>query len=227
METPKTEPLSRRLIDGFANIFFPQHCIFCKRAVEPQYLSVCDRCARELPDQPPVRKGEFFSKCVSALPYVEPVRTSILRMKLGGRQGFLETYGRMIAARIVQEPAPRFDVITWVPISAARRAKRGFDQDRMLAEAMAEALDMPLLQTLKKVKNNPSQASLPTAAERRKNVLNVYRPVHPERYAGKQILLVDDVITTGSTLSECSRVLLTAGAADVVCATFAATIIEQ
>lgn len=227
METPKKDTLSRRMIDGFANIFFPQHCIFCRRVVAPQYLSICDRCARELPEQPPVRKGEFFSKCISAFAYAEPVRTSILRMKLGGRQGCLDTYGRMVAARVMQESELHFDVITWVPISAARRAERGFDQDRMIAESMAEALDMPLLQTLRKVKHNRPQASLSRAAERRKNVLNVYRPVHPERYAGKRILLVDDVITTGSTLSECSRVLLTAGAEKIVCATFAATIKEQ
>lgn len=223
MENTEKKSVMRRLKDGFADLFFPQHCIFCRRVVEPQYLAICDHCAKTLPAPPQSRKGEFFTKCVSVLPYEESARTSVVRMKMGGRQGCLETYGRMTAARVMQELNGEFDLITWVPISSLRKASRGFDQDRLIAQAMAQALEMPLVQTLKKKKNNRAQASMPTAAQRRKNVLNVYKPVHPERYAGKRILLVDDVITTGATLSECSRVLLTAGAAKVVCATFAAT----
>ena len=65
------------------------------------------------------------------------------------------------------------------------------------------------------------------AAARHANVMGVYRAVAPERFADKRVLLIDDIITTGSTLSECSFVLREAGAADVQCATVAATQLSQ
>lgn len=209
--------------ERFWDIFFPPHCIFCRKVLDSQYLSICDACAKEMAQPPQPRKGEFFTTCISALPYDDMTRKSILRMKMGSKRSYTKTYGRMIAAQVKQKLDGKFDAISWVPISSLRRARRGFDQDRLIAEAAAEALQMPLLETLKKKKHNRPQASISDAAHRRANVLNVYKPLHPEAFSGKRILLIDDVITTGSTLSECCRVLRTAGAAAVVCATFAAT----
>ena len=71
--------------------------------------------------------------------------------------------------------------------------------------------------------DNPAQSGLSDAAERRANVLGVYETVHPEEIRGKRFLLIDDVLTTGSTLAECARVLREAGAADVLCLTLAMT----
>ena len=72
-----------------------------------------------------------------------------------------------------------------------------------------------------KVLDNPPQSGLEDAAARRANVLGAYRAVKPENFAGRRVLLVDDIITTGSTLGECARVLKEAGAAEVLCLTLA------
>lgn len=209
--------------EKLADILFPPHCIFCRRVLESQFLSICDACAKEMDEPPQPRRGEFFSTCISALPYDDMTRTSVLRMKHGGNRSYTKTYGRMIAAQVKQKLDGKFDLITWVPISSLRKMRRGYDQDQFIAEAAAEVLEVPALRTLTKKKHNRSQASISDAAHRRANVLNVYKPFQPEQISGKRILLIDDVITTGATLSECSRVLLSAGASKVVCATFAAT----
>lgn len=209
--------------DFFADLFFPSQCAFCRKVMQTRYLQICDDCAKELPEPPRNRRGEFFTTCVSALPYADKTRTAILRMKMGGKSACTVTFGRLLAAQIAQKLDGRYDLITWVPVAGLRRLRRGFDQDQLIAEAAAEELDMPLMPLLKKRRLNRAQASISDASARRINVLNAFRPIHKEAIVGKRILLIDDVITTGATLSECSRVLLTAGAAQVVCATFAAT----
>ena len=75
------------------------------------------------------------------------------------------------------------------------------------------------LETLEKTVDNPPQSGIDDHAERRANVLGVYRPINTEDFKGKRLLLIDDVCTTGSTIGECARVLKDAGAADVVCLT--------
>ena len=77
------------------------------------------------------------------------------------------------------------------------------------------------MKTLKKVRHNRPQSSIAGQAERRANVLGAYEALSPQQIAGKRILLLDDVITTGATVSECARVLLTAGAKHVYCAAIA------
>ena len=74
----------------------------------------------------------------------------------------------------------------------------------------------------RKVGDNPAQSGRESHEERRANVLGVYEPVQPERFAGKRLLLIDDIRTTGATLAECVRVLKEAGAKEVLCLTLAA-----
>ena len=76
-------------------------------------------------------------------------------------------------------------------------------------------------ETLRKITDNPPQSGLDDPAARRANVLNVYEAVEPAAIRGKRFLLIDDILTTGATLSECVRILQEAGAADVVCLTLA------
>ena len=115
----------------------------------------------------------------------------------------------------------RYDLITWVPLSPQRKRERGYDQAFLLASAAALELGDVAVETLRKERNNEAQSGLTEAAQRRANVLGAYTPVDPELVAGKRVLLIDDVVTTGATMSECARILRAMGAADVVCAALA------
>ena len=112
-----------------------------------------------------------------------------------------------------------FDVMTWVPVGSLRRLKRGYDQGKLLAMAVADELGTQAVPLLKKVRNTPPQSGIPDASRRRANVLNAYEAINTPLLRGKSVLLLDDVLTTGATASECARILLTAGAKEV---TFAA-----
>ena len=113
-------------------------------------------------------------------------------------------------------------MLTWTPVSRARKRKRGYDQSALLCREIGIHLRLESMQTLRKIKDSPAQSTLTDAAQRRANVSGAYRAERSECFAGKRVLIIDDIVTTGATLAECSRTLLQAGASDVVYAAFAA-----
>jgi len=123
--------------------------------------------------------------------------------------------------KLLQENV-EFDVLTWVPISRIRKWRRGYDQVELIATAVGSELGIVPVSTVRKQRNNRPQSRLGDVARRRANVLGVYQIVDPALIEGKRILLLDDIITTGATVGECARLLLTAGAKEVFCAAVAA-----
>jgi len=102
-----------------------------------------------------------------------------------------------------------------------RERKRGYDQAMLLATATALQLNRFAVETLKKPFDVKAQSELGDKSERSANISGAYVASSPDIISGKRILLIDDVVTTCSTLDECSRVLLSAGAAGVICASLA------
>ena len=199
----------RALFSQLLDLLYPPKCVFCRRLLRPEEHDVCARCAHELEPIPaPLRRGQFYTECYAVYPYEGVVAESLRRFKFSGQSQYAASFGRMLAPLLRTAP---FEVLTWVPVSAKRRRSRGYDQTELLAHAVAKELELPCTQTLQKIRHNPAQSSQRDAAARRANVLGAYRAVSPERFAGRSVLLIDDILTTGATLSECSRVLLTAG----------------
>ena len=147
--------------------------------------------------------------------YKDNVRSSILRYKFGNKRHYVSSYARALAIKLQTEGLDDFDVLTWVPISPLRRLRRGYDQVKLLGEALGKELNVKPVRTLKKIRNTPPQSGIPDASRRRANVLGAYKAVNTTVFAGKRVLLLDDILTTGATAGECARVLLTAGASDV------------
>ena len=201
------------------DLFFPAKCAFCGDACP---RGVCEACERTLPrTELPLREGRGYGKCAVPLKYEGDVREALLRFKFRGGRGAAVGFGRLLGQCAAEELGGQFDVVTYAPVSAKRRAARGYDQAYLLAREAARHWGVKPLTLLRKTRDNPPQSGLDAAA-RRSNALDVYEPCNPERIRGKRVLLIDDILTTGSTLSECARVLYAAGAASVVCACAAA-----
>ena len=114
-----------------------------------------------------------------------------------------------------------FDLLSWAPLSPRRLRQRGYDQAELLARAVGEHLGAAAVPLLVKSRDIPAQSGLSEQASRRANVLGAYELLPRAEVEGRSILLADDVVTSGSTLSECARVLLTAGAAQICAVTLA------
>lgn len=193
-------------------LLFPPKCVLCRRVLRREQTDLCPQCRADTPEANcRSRRIPHLAK-LSALWYYEgSVRNSILHFKFRGKRNYGQVYGRLLAMHLLQQEAD-FQLITWVPISRRRKWLRGYDQVELIAQSLSRELGIPALPLLQKTRHNRAQSSLTGADARRANVLGVYRVLQPSAAEGKTILLVDDIVTTGATISECARTLLSAGA---------------
>lgn len=209
------------LLERIKKLLFPPRCVFCRDILEEGYI--CGRCEAALPRCGRVRTGgEFFSKCVAPLYYFGDVRKALLRYKFHGKTSCAPAFASLMAESVRQELAGEYDLITWVPVSPQRLRRRGYDQSKLLAENTAAILGERVTPLLRKCRHTAANSSLKGREARAANILGAYEVTDSEACAGRRVLLIDDIYTTGATMSECSRMLLMAGAEDVVCAVAAA-----
>ncbi len=213
-----------KLIDQLLELLYPTRCAFCHKLARTPEEKVCRDCIRKLPYVPMAQKKKLagITDCVSPFYYRGDVRASLHRYKFGGVTGYAEIYADFLV-KCIDENEITCDSITWAPLSRRRLRRRGYDQARLLAEALAVRLGVPCEPMLVKARHTPPQSRTNSAAERRKNVAGVYRANPSAHISGKRILLIDDIVTTGSTLCACAAVLKEAGAAEIAAATVART----
>ena len=202
--------------DTILRILFPPKCVLCKKLLHKQETDLCHGCRRNTPEFPKSKlKLSFVARWTGLWYYKDNVRQSLLRYKFWGKRSYADPYGRLLAMKLQTDRLDDFDLLTWVPVGALRKLRRGYDQVELLAHKTAQELGVIPVRTLKKIRNTPPQSGIPDAPQRRANVLNAYKAVNIPALQGKRILLLDDILTTGATASECARVLLTAGAVEV------------
>lgn len=165
----------------------------------------------------------FVAQWTAMWYYKGNVRKSIQRFKFYNCRSNAVAYGRLLSFKLLENYSQLPEMITWVPISFRRRLSRGYDQSQLLADALGKELGIPVVSTLRKIRHTKPQSTLKDAAQRRANVLGAYKVRDCQAITGKQILLVDDVITTGATASECAKTLTVGGAEKIYFAAIAAT----
>lgn len=210
------------MLRKFLSLIFPPKCVLCRCLLTGGETDFCQNCQRNAPETGKTNfRFSFLAGWTAVWYYKGDARKSLLRYKFSGRRNYAPAYGRRLAMHLQKEGLTDYDVLTFVPIAPVRRFFRGYDQVELLSNALGKELDMIPIRTLRKIRNTPPQSGIRDASHRRANVLGAYRAYEPENIHNKRILLLDDVITTGATASECARVLLTAGAKEVFCATMA------
>ncbi len=190
-------------------------CEKCGRGLSYMYHNtVCHSCQQH---------QLHFDGAVSAFHYDGHIKDAIHRLKFKNKAYLAATFARHV--HNVLPRTSRYDYIVYPPINLKTFYKRGFNQAELIARELSSSTDIPvLLHALKKVKDNEVQSRL-SGKDRFRNVAGVFavQPNAISKLSGKNILLLDDVLTTGATASECSKMLKKAGAASVFLLTVAST----
>ena len=241
-----------RILTGIADLVFPPRCAACdallerhgplpfcpacQESIHPIRSPLCTRCGAPFP----VPEGEdhLCGDCIAAEPpyavarsvgrYEETLLTALHRFKYHRRYGLGKILGSLMAdyAAAAWDMAA-FDLVVPVPLHARKLKQRGFNQSLLLARTLAGRFGIPLdFSSLRREIATPPQVGM-GREERLANVRGAFGVRHPERIAGQRILLVDDVFTTGSTLAECTRVLLRAEAQAVAVLTLARAVHDR
>ncbi len=211
------------MLTKLMTLLYPPKCILCRKPLKKQETDLCHKCRSEAPLFTKQKfKPSFLAGWTAVWYYKDKPRKSILRYKFGNARCYANAYGRLLAMKLQTQQLHSCDILTWVTSGRSSYRKRGFDHVELIAQAVAQELGIALTKTLVKTRKTKVQSKLISASQRRANVLGAYKVISPQAVAGKKILLLDDILTSGATASECARVLLTAGAREVNFAAVAA-----
>ena len=236
------------LVKSLKELIYPRHCLLCREKIffGAQNDLVCPRCLKETAFHTPpfCRKcgrglsladtrghvcGEcldtrfYFERAWAVCPYKKNAKELIHQFKYKNKIFLAKPLSGLMIDFIQQYHLPlnHCDCLIPIPLSPAKLREREFNQAEVLAKEIAGHFGIQLLSNnLKRVRNTPAQADLDKES-RWKNISGAFRITNPETIKGKTILLVDDVLTTGATASEASRVLKNARASAVYVFTLA------
>ena len=191
---------------------------FCQKCSEPFQGSItseftCANCAH---------RTIYFEAAVSAYRGRGIVREIIHEFKYGRQIHLRHLVARWLQAALDDERirGSRFDIVAPVPLHATRLRERGFNQASLLAASLSAKTSIASKRVLQRIRYTTTQTAL-DRSERMENLHNAFRLRKNANVRGLRVLLIDDVLTTGSTLSECARILKRAGALSVHAATAA------
>ncbi|NLK17096.1 MAG: ComF family protein [Clostridiales bacterium] len=198
-------------------------CPNCQSGIAP-IGKPCTRCGRNMLGGGGYCSGckgriPHFDGCLSACEYDGAAKALLGRLKNGHRYAAEAIAALMLDA--LKGSAFEFDVVTCVPITPRVKRLRGYNQSLLLAQIIAQSLGKELDgESLIKARDTAFQKDLP-ASQRQSNIGGAFKLAKRGAFEGRRVLLVDDVMTTGSTLSECAKTLKKGGAQKVFCLTFA------
>ena len=205
-------------------------CSDCHHAVTSDRSPSCPRCGSTVGPHSYMEagctncRGEAlsFESVIRLGSYENRLRDAVIRMKLSSGESLAGMMGRIFCETACDRlRTARVEVVVPVPLHWRREWGRGHNQAASVAEELASGLGVRFVpRGVRRVRYTPQQVQ-PSAAARRENVRGAFRVRHRASVAGKRILLVDDVMTTGSTASEVARTLRQAGAQEVIVAVLA------
>lgn len=235
---------ARLLLDSALELLFPTRCPFCGELAGGEIpCADCEEAVNACRHEPPLlqwNKHDFYaiSRAYSAYRYKEPVSAAILKAK-GGSPWYVRELTDLLAVQVFgYQPVRRFfttdyeetvplamgyDCIVPVPESGNGR---GYWVTGSMARRLGQITGLPVdTASLRKIRKTKRQAGL-KREERKMNLIGAFAVSHPGGIEGKRVLLVDDIITTGATVSCCAVALLKAGAAEVTAVSLAAAELE-
>ena len=212
----------KTLLNELSHLFFPNYCPVCGNRLLLSEEGVCLECLHKLPRTHNFNEPDNLAETLLAgrFPF-ERVATFCVYSKQGVLQPLIHQLkynnkkeigillGKLFGKDLLgSDFIKTIDYIVPVPLHPKKHRKRGYNQAEMIAEGLSESTSIPVSTgNLVRVIHNPTQTKR-TKTQRWENVKDIFDVVHSQLFAGKHILLVDDIITTGSTLEACAHALL-------------------
>ncbi len=216
------------LLRSFRDLVFPPLCLHCSGIIEHESSYLCSECMEKLQLIDPTERcplcfsSDYLSgtrhcsickpsdlylhHIASAFDYVGPAASIIRKLKYSNQPYLAKGAGAFLVAQFVQLEWPIPDFIVPVPISTTHWLERGYNQSQLLAESFSLLLDRPLLNVLSRKSGDFSQAGM-NRQQRNALVTSSFYLKKELTFYDKTILLIDDVMTTGSTLQRCAEIL--------------------
>ncbi len=216
------------------NLLFPKICTACGISLNSQEDTLCISCLYKLPrtNFHKIKRNPVSQKFEGRMPINAGFsflffhkgnlsQTLLHQLKYKGREDLGERLGAMFAHDLIKSEYEGPDVLIPLPLHPAKYALRGYNQCDSIAKGMTKYLKIPVEgNAVKRVVANPTQTRK-ARFDRWLNVAHIFEVAEPQKILGRHVLLIDDVITTGSTLEACGRCLLEAGAKEISIATLA------
>lgn len=221
-----------KIKDHFLTAIYPNRCFVCDKLLSFQgeicenckkkkisfnkiYGSVCDICGLKLTDCN-CAPSRFYLKTTFPFFYEDDVRHSLHKLKFRGRLDKIKPFAKVMFDALVEREITDIDIITFIPMGRLSKFNRGYNQAELLCKEISSLSGIKSLPLLYKTGKNNRQHDL-NMTERQGNILGIYEPDERffEEIKSKNILIVDDIITTGATLSEAAKTLLIFGAENV------------
>jgi len=198
------------------DLLFPHPCIYCGKYLKTDKFGLCEYCRNTLPIKLNKHSGTWY-----LFEYDKRISNLLKSSKYAGRPYNTKVLG-LLLGKLLYEEAVTADAVIYVPMHRSGITSRGYNQGRVAAVSVSKMLKVPLVDgVLRKKRKNRKQAGLGRRM-RRINVRDIF-DADGKKAEGKRIVLVDDIMTTGSTLNECEKSLLYAGALKVIRAVIAYT----
>ena len=204
-------------------LIYPNVCGFCNKICK---TSICKKCEIKIKKLEKNYKidcsNKYFNEAFSIFQYKGIIREKIIDYKFNDKPYLYKTFGKIfLKNKKICGNFKKYDIIIPVPIAKKRKLKRGYNQTQLIARFLAKATGIKCENNvLVKVKNITSQSEL-TKEQRIKNVQDAFKVLHENKIINKNIILFDDIYTTGSTVNECSKMLKNANVKNICVLTIA------
>lgn len=196
------------MFNNLLDFIYPNRCAFCEEVIPlNEKDNICKYCYTDIhfinDDKEPN---------LSVFSYDDVTRFSILRLKYYNKIMYAKIFGKMMYNKLIKIDIQKYDCIVYVPMYIKKKKKRGYDQAELIANELSKLCNIPVeRENLIRTKNTLAQSKV-SFEDRGKNVKDVFKVLNADKIKNKNILLIDDIYTTGNTINYCGKALKEAGA---------------
>ena len=197
-------------------------CQGCRSKILINQTLFCSVCRARLPDNKKICHKDGRYLLGAATSYDGTIKNLIWDFKYNNRRKAADFLAELVLEYLNRVGKTEKDfILVPIPLHRKKERKRGYNQSKIIAEKLGAVLELAVSDALIKLKDTPPQMTIGGMAERKQNIAGSFAVNQPEKISGRNIILVDDVTTSGSTLNEAAMILKSAGAKKIIALTIA------